>query len=534
VADNFLKISKGTTYKSQSVVPNNPVNGDVYYDSNLESFQFYQDGKWFGLGDLEPVEFTVANNQNSAQDITGLVVDSSENYAFSLDYSLRRVTDRALAEDTAFYNNLGTAFNNQVLATTFQSDGKVLVGGFFNSFNSNTRNYLVRLNEDGTEDTAFYTNLGAAFNSIVLSIHVQADGKILVGGDFTSFNSNTRIGLVRLNQDGTEDTAFYTNLGGSFFGSVETIMTQPDGKILVGGAFTSFNSNTRNYLVRLNEDGTEDTAFYTNMGTAFNSSIAKLVLQADGKILVGGAFTSFNSTSAGRFLRLNPSGTLDTAFLTNLGTGSSGEIYGIAVQSDDKILVGGTFTTFNSNTRNRLVRLNEDGTEDTTFYTNLGTGFNTIVFSLTIQEDQKIIVGGLFDQLNSNTRNRIARLNQDGTEDVAFYNVLSPAFTTGSIAAADLRNSELVLVGTFTNFNSNTRNRFVKLSLDVFEERIRVGRLSGFYKAQPDEWILGAENFAGDETGVGLSITSAGQLQYTSDEMITPHTGTLKYKLNKL
>jgi hypothetical protein len=91
-----------------------------------------------------------------------------------------------------------------------------VVGGQFTSFNGNTRNYLVRLNSDGTEDTSFYTNLGTGFNDVVAGVIIQSDGKIIILGEFTLFNGNTRYEIIRLNSDGTEDTSFYTNLGTGF------------------------------------------------------------------------------------------------------------------------------------------------------------------------------------------------------------------------------------------------------------------------------------------------------------------------------
>jgi len=176
-------------------------------------------------------------------------------------------------EDTSFYTNLGTGFNNQVLSTTTQSDGDILVGGSFTALDGNTKNRLVRLNADGTEDTAFYTNLGTGFGNVVQAVALQSDGDILVGGSFTTLDGNTRNGLVRLNSDGTEDTAFYANLGTGFAGSVIALAVQSDGDIIAGGFFSSFNGNTRNRLVRLNADGTEDTAFYTNLGTGFGNLV---------------------------------------------------------------------------------------------------------------------------------------------------------------------------------------------------------------------------------------------------------------------
>ena len=99
--------------------------------------------------------------------------------------------------------------------------------------------------------TGFNTNLGTGFNSTTEHIAIQSDGKIVICGSFVLLNGNNRKRLVRLNSNGTEDTSFYTNLGTGFSYRTQIIAIQSDGKILVGGEFTSFNGNTRNGLVRL-------------------------------------------------------------------------------------------------------------------------------------------------------------------------------------------------------------------------------------------------------------------------------------------
>jgi uncharacterized delta-60 repeat protein len=372
-------------------------------------------------------------------------------------------------EDIAFYTSLGTSFNNSVWRSVILPDESILIGGDFQTLDSVTRNRLVKLNEDLTVDTAFYTNLGTAFNSPVTVVVLQSDGKILVGGDFTTFNGNARNRLVRLNATGTEDTAFSTNVGTGFSGGtnfVRSTVLQSDGKIIVGGDFTTFNGNTRNRLVRLNADGTEDTAFYTNLGTGFNNEVWNVTLQSDGKILASGAFTSLNGTTRNGLVRLNSDGTVDTAFYTNLGTGFGSTVRPTVQQSDGKIIVGGDFTSFNSNTRNRLVRLNSDGTEDTAFYTNLGTGFSGTVWTLALESDGKIIAPGGFSTFNDNTRNSLVRLNADGTEDTAFYTNLGTGFGSIVWSATVQPNGGLLLGGLFTTFNENTRNRFVRLNLN--------------------------------------------------------------------
>jgi hypothetical protein len=128
----------------------------------------------------------------------------------------------------------------------------------------------------------------------------------------------------------------------------------------VGGFFTTWNGATVNYIVRLNANGTRDTAFTTNTGTAANNLVYAIAAQPDGKILVGGDLTTFNGTTVNRIVRLNANGTRDTAFTTNTGAGANGVIYAIAVQSEGGILVGGFFTGYNEINRSNIFRIGSE------------------------------------------------------------------------------------------------------------------------------------------------------------------------------
>ncbi|MCL5022124.1 MAG: hypothetical protein M1497_01930, partial [Nitrospirae bacterium] len=195
------------------------------------------------------------------------------------------------------------------------------------------------------------------------SIAVQADGKILVGDSFTSIGGQTRNYIARLNEDGTPDADFNPNANGS----VDSIAVQADGKILVGGWFTNIGGVTRNYIARLNEDGTPDD-FNPNA----NFYVESIAVQADGKILVGGYFTSIGGQTRNKIARLKADGTPDADFNPN----ASDAVYSIAVQADGKILVGGAFTTIGGQARNRIARLNSD---------------TEAVQELTVSEDGKTI-----------------------------------------------------------------------------------------------------------------------------------------------
>ncbi len=356
-------------------------------------------------------------------------------------------------KDTSFA--IGAGFTATVHAIATQVDGKILVGGFFTTYNGGFGNRIIRLNTDGTKDISFTTATG--FNNFVSAITTQADGKMLVGGTFISYNGGTEYFIIRLNTDGTKDPSFI--IGTGFNNQVFAIATQADGKILVGGNFTSYNGSTENRIIRLNSDGTKDTSF--TAGTGFNNTIRAIVIQADGKILVGGIFTTYNGISENRVIRLNADGTKDSSFTT--GTGFNSNVFAIVTQTDGRILVGGDFTTYNGSTENRIIRLNTDGTKDTTITT--GTGFNSIVYTITIQSDGKILVGGIFAFYNGGAQeNRINRLNADGTKDTTF--TTGTGFNSSVNTITTQADGKILVGGTFTTYNGFTENRIIRLNTD--------------------------------------------------------------------
>jgi Domain of unknown function (DUF5122) beta-propeller len=138
--------------------------------------------------------------------------------------------------------------NGPVFVVVVQPDGKILIGGDFTTLSPNgggvvTRNHIARVNPDGTLDTAFNPNA----NDSVLSIVVQADGKILAGGQFNSIGGRTRDFIARL--DATTGLADSFDPSANLF--VFSIAVQADGKILAGGYFTSIGGQPRNHIARL-------------------------------------------------------------------------------------------------------------------------------------------------------------------------------------------------------------------------------------------------------------------------------------------
>ena len=255
--------------------------------------------------------------------------------------------------------------NNTVWSIAVQSDGKILIGGDFTTLNNGTitRNHIARLNPDGSVDTTFDPNA----NGTVYSIAVQSDGKILIGGTFTTLNGGTitRRRIARLKSDGSVDTTFDPNADNT----VRSIAIQSDGKILIGGDFTTVGGTARNYVARLNPDGSVDTTFDPNA----NLSVYSIAVQSDGKILIGGWFTSVGWAARNYIARLNTDGSLDT-FNPDANSG----VRSIAVQSDGKILIGGNFTGVSGITRNHIARLKricvpEEGRECDNYLLTIGS-----------------------------------------------------------------------------------------------------------------------------------------------------------------
>ncbi|MDQ6630665.1 MAG: hypothetical protein M3Y82_02780, partial [Verrucomicrobiota bacterium] len=302
--------------------------------------------------------------------------------------------------------------NSDVRAIVVQADGRILAGGLFNGANSiggQARNRIARLDPATGAADSFDPN--ASF--FISSMAVQADGKILAGGAFTTIGGQSRFFMARLDPVTGAADSFNPNANGS----ISAITVQPDGRILVGGQFqfngaNSIGGATRNYIARLDPTTGAADAFNPNA----NGPIYSIAVQADGKILAGGAFSSLSPNGGAAVVRnhiarLEPDGRLDrTLSFSTIGT----SVLATAVQADGKILIGGDFISVQGVTRNRIARLNTDGTLEA-----FNPNANDTVSSIAVQADGKILVGGAFNDLGNpgtpsiggGDRNFIARLD---------------------------------------------------------------------------------------------------------------------------
>lgn len=350
----------------------------------------------------------------------------------------------------------GTGANNIVFATIEQPDGKILVGGQFTSFNNTATGCLVRLNPDGSIDPGFA--LDTAVTGAVATMQLQADGKILISSG-SVFVSGVQKYLVRLHADGSLDTG-YTHEN-TMIGHPSTSVLQADGKLILGGSFNStnpYNSVTTNSIVRFNTDGSLDTTFHAGSGTA-DHGINSLSLQADGRIIAGGWFESFDGTPMFNLVRLHADGTLDPSFNTGTGTGNGNIIMSTSVLPDGKILIAGYFSTYNGATAHAIARLNPDGSLDTSF--DPGAGASDYIYTCIAQPNGKILIGGRFTMYNNQPANQFARLNADGSLDPHFFISTGPNGYIGQITLQS--DGKILLCGEFTTFAGIQKNYFTRL-----------------------------------------------------------------------
>ncbi len=353
--------------------------------------------------------------------------------------------------------------NGSIYSLALQPNGEILAAGNFTAVGTTIINRIARLNTDGSLDTSFLNDLdgaNAAVNSIVCQSTLSDAGRVLIGGAFTSVNDQNRYFIARLMSDGSVDSSF--NPGGganavvnALAESFSTSGTNLIRNVYVGGAFTSFNGNSSPGLERLNNNGTVDYSF--NIGSGFDGPVDSIAVYPTnsiywGKVLVGGAFQHFDGTAVNNLVRLNSDGSLDTNYTAGLGAGPDGTVNALTVQIDDKVLIGGDFTNVNGTAASYLARLNTDGTVDTSFAAAIGTGANGIVQAIAVQPDTRIMVAGQFTLFDGIMRNHLTRLLPTGATDPT---INFGAGANGDVDALAIQpaNNDIFIGGTFSSYD---------------------------------------------------------------------------------
>jgi uncharacterized delta-60 repeat protein len=293
-------------------------------------------------------------------------------------------------------------------------------------------------------------------NNEVNGILPLSDGSMIVYGDFTSYKGVSCQRIIKLTKNGALDPSF--NSGGAGpNGRVMAAVVQSDGKIVIGGLFTAYNGTSRIRLARLEEDGTLDASYTVGTGIVRAAGIPyvyDMFIQDDDKVIIGGIFTSYNGSLRNNLIRVDSSGILDTSF--NTGIGPNNSVFNILKTREDKFIIFGLFNSYDGSTVPRgITRINSDGTLDSSFYS--GVGFNSIngAFGADLDEFGRILLSGNgWTTYGGTSVGKAVRLTENGN--------LDPSFTFGTIPTAagpyrlkSLSNGKTLFAGPFTSYNGN-------------------------------------------------------------------------------
>jgi len=349
-------------------------------------------------------------------------------------------------------------------------DNKIIVAGNFEAWiNGQFLSGLLKLNTNGLPDPGFKPALEGDFGPGFLNtVEIEPDGRLIIGGWFVSVNGVSATNIARLMPDGSIDPTFSANATSTFvYTCVNTVVRQPDGKILIGGRFDFVNGMPRTNIARLNPNGSVDPTFGCTDGWP-NGEVHAIALCEDGRILIGGSFSAFGDHPRNAIARLLPDGKLDTSFGEGLSLcqGAEKTVYHILPLPDGKILIGGCFESVNGQLRQSLAKLNPDGSLDESFVCNatypLGEWPYATIYVCQALPDSRIVVGGQFCFLNEIPRTNVAIISADGSVDPTFI----PPQNWGPVYDCLLTDSGgIIVAGGFQKMGEYLRPMVAELTL---------------------------------------------------------------------
>jgi uncharacterized delta-60 repeat protein len=380
------------------------------------------------------------------------------------DVNSNHLEKRVIRLNTDLSNDESFVFNDNriypersgvsIETAALQIDGKIVIAGDFYELNGLIVNNIARLNLNGTFDNTFNQHTG--FNGSVFATAVDEERRLIVGGDFSRFNYLFRSHIVRLTENGDLDPEF--NVGSGTNGPVQTIAVQSNGRILIGGSFTSYNGDTCSNIAGLGGNGSIDTSFGE---VTTDGMIRKIIIDTNNRIIIAGDFENVNGVPMRAIARIMEDGTLDNTFTSSIdayGRGydckisSSGNIYLAVIYQDGSY----TFGT-------DIFRLNEDGTRDESFQISTGEFYS--IYTLAFNNNNQLIAGGSgqFSDAFQTYPGIVAQFNSDGSFDSTLNYSETESFLNGSVRTIHvLENDKIVIGGEFTA-NSETSMHHIGL-----------------------------------------------------------------------
>lgn len=284
------------------------------------------------------------------------------------------------------------------------ADNKILIGGKITFYQDKKVNNLIRLNADYSLDETFVFNGDS--NSEIKDVKFQSNGNMIVLTTKDNLGLADYFKLYQLSANGE----IIKEVSNVF--NATSIAIQTDDKILVTGGAPGYYSFTSCYLNRFNSDFTLDDTFNNNL--AFNASTTSVLVSKEGSIYVGGAFTAIDEIAKNSLVKLTSDGVIDTTF--DVGQGSNGSGFSMTLLDDGKLLIGGNFFNTNENaTSTSVIRLNLDGTIDTSFSS---TQYSYGTSAMVLRDSHIYIATPL--TLDNAVNDYLVRLSSDGALDESF------------------------------------------------------------------------------------------------------------------
>lgn len=363
--------------------------------------------------------------------------------------------------------------NGPVYAVRIDTEGRVVLGGAFGAWTLPLLSMLriTRLLPDLSPDTKYVSNTGTGLNSYSYAVEIDALGRSVVGGEFTTINGTPSNRLARILPDGTPDTTL--DIGSGFEGDLPVwvygIAIASDGTIICVGRFSVYNGTPAVQIVALSPDGNIETSW--DFGTGFNGSMHDIILCANGDIVVAGSFTTYNSIALipstpglRHVVRLHPDGSVNMTF--GLEVAFNGMVSSVIELPDGRFIMAGLFTTYNGQPAKHVAVIRPDATLDMpvqlVFNSSPDIGHNNRVLYDPV--DDKIYLAGTNTINGPSEANRVMRFRMDGTRDTGFR---IGSGTTGEVTTMriDPISRTLVACGNFTSFNNQPRHHVVRLSI---------------------------------------------------------------------
>jgi uncharacterized delta-60 repeat protein len=463
--------------------------------------------------------------------VDNLVADGNRSFAAVLDHSSGATLG---AEPSAFIEILDDetpvvidpSFNADLppdcgIARLWPApDGKLLV---LQGCGGGGSLQLRRLRTDGSADPDFNQGNGVAVNDMIWDLAIQPDGRVVLVGNFTTVRGVTRPRVARLNANGSIDGTF--NPGSGFApGDVYSLVIQADGRIVVGGNFTSYNGASRSYLARLNTNGVLDTSFTTTLGGSPGFPV-KLAQQADGKILLCGYFTTVSGSSRPTLARLGTNGVLEATFAPTFTRTPTGSPYvgDILVQDDGRILIGGAFDTVNGVARRHMARLNSNGSLDATFDAGLVSSLPNL---LTMFPDGRVALAGVPSlEFSDGSSHRFVVLKADGSRASDFPLPGEIEIGEAAIDAA----GNLLVSGSFVELNGYPTAGLARVPLEA--TAVRAISLQGFTVTTGEGAafaLVSVRRFGDAQTTASVLYTTFNESAF-ADADYTVTSGTLTF-----